>query len=120
MKIRQFLPIAALSNNFHSYPIHSIYCLKEFIDLYYQSTYGAIVKLTRLKDKAALEMLTRLVLEDVWSQHEAFAATTAQGTFIFKVMVKHIFAFLRQRNEKERIDFLQKTLLIHPQHYLGE
>jgi len=96
--------------------------LKDFIDLYYSSVFSAISRLTRLSDRQELETLTEEVLSDLWHHKEAFDAESRKGTYIYKTILYHVFAFLNKQGDKERISFLQKTLPINPDLYgrLGE
>jgi hypothetical protein len=91
--------------------------LKDFIDSYYSSVFSAISRLARLSDRQELESLTEEVLTDLWLHKEAFDAESRKGTFIYKTILYHVFAYLKRKGDEERISFLQKTLPINPDHY---
>jgi hypothetical protein len=40
-----------------------------------------------------------------------------KGVFIYRIMLKHVFSHLKARGEFDKIEGLQKILLIHPTHY---
>jgi len=92
--------------------------LKEYIDLYYPSIFAAISRLTRLPDRQDLDALTRNVLADLWRQKEIFETERRKGAFIYKTMLYHIFSFLTEKGDMERISFLKKILPTNPDQYI--
>jgi DNA-directed RNA polymerase specialized sigma24 family protein len=88
--------------------------LKDFIDRYYSSIFSAISKLTRLSPCQELETLTEEVLADIWLHRDAFDADGRKGTYLYRTILYHVFAYLKRKGDLERISFLQKTLPIHP------
>jgi hypothetical protein len=91
--------------------------LKEFIASYYQQVFSSVVRLARLGDEKEVDMLTREILTDLWERREQLEAEPGKGVFIYKVVLGHVFAHLKARGENDKIEFLQKILLIHPAHY---
>ena len=74
--------------------------------------FAAISRLTRLTDHTELETLTQDVLADLWQQKEAFFAEPRQGIFIYKRILHHIFIYLKEKGDENRIDFLKNNLPI--------
>jgi DNA-directed RNA polymerase specialized sigma24 family protein len=91
--------------------------LKDFIDRYYSSVFAAISRLARQPDHQELKTLTEDVLADLWLHREAFDAESRKGTFIYKTILYHVFAYLKSKGDEQRISFLQKTLPINPDLY---
>jgi hypothetical protein len=91
--------------------------LKEFIASYYQQVFGSVVRLARLGDEKEVDVLTREILGDLWERRKQLDAECRKGVFIYKVVLGHVFAHLKARGEHDKIEFLQKILLIHPAHY---
>jgi pantothenate kinase len=91
--------------------------LKEFIASYYQQVFSAVVRLARLGDEKEVDMLAREILTDLWERRVQLDAEPRKGVFIYRVVLGHVFAHLKARGEFEKIEFLQKILLIHPAHY---
>ncbi|HEX3935386.1 MAG TPA: hypothetical protein VHW43_11950 [Puia sp.] len=91
--------------------------MKEFIASYYQQVFSSVVRLARLSDEKEVDILTREILSDLWDRREQLEAEPRKGVFIYKAVLVHVFSFLRARGENEKIEFLQKILLIHPTHY---
>ena len=76
-----------------------------------------MVRLARLGDEREVDILTREILNDLWERREELEAETRKGVFIYKVVLAHVFAHLKARGEIDKIEYLQKILLIHPTHY---
>ena len=76
-----------------------------------------MVRLARLGDEKEVDMLTRQILSDLWERREQLEAESRKGVFIYKVVLGHVFSHLKARGENDKIEFLQKILLIHPAHY---
>jgi DNA-directed RNA polymerase specialized sigma24 family protein len=91
--------------------------LKDFIERYYPSVFAAISRLTRLPDRKELETLTDEVLADLWEQREAFNADDRKGVFIYRTILHHLFAYLKNKGDENRINFLRKALPINPEFY---
>lgn len=90
--------------------------MKEYIDHYYPSIFAAISRLTRLPNRDDLDKLTQNVLTDLWEHKDTFERETHQGVYIYKTILRHVFSFLRQTGDEQRIEFLQKNLPINPSH----
>ena len=89
--------------------------MKDFIESYHQQVLGAVARLARLTDESALESLTREILADLWERKEALEAESRKGIFIYKVVLVHVFSYLREKGEEKKINSLQQILLINPQ-----
>jgi hypothetical protein len=76
------------------------------------------MKLTRCDDYREVDLLTRDILDDLGKKAQEFEAEDRKGVFIYRLVLGHVFSWLKERGEGERIKFLQDILLIHPSHYL--
>jgi hypothetical protein len=92
--------------------------MKEFISSYYQQVFTSVVRLARLSDEKEVDILTREILSDCWDHRVELEAEHRKGVFIYRIMLKHVFSHLKARGEFDKIEGLQKILLIHPMHYL--
>jgi DNA-directed RNA polymerase specialized sigma24 family protein len=90
---------------------------EQFIDRYCPSIYSAIARLSGLSDKEELEALSVDVLVDLWNNSEDLFKEIPPTAFIYKILLQHVFAWLRQRGNEAQIQMLQNTLLIDPAHY---
>ena len=90
---------------------------EHFIDLYCPSIYSAIARLTGLTDKKEIENLTVEVFIDLWkNSHELFDEARPPA-LVFKILLLHVFTYLKREGYEDRILLLQNTLPIDPAHY---
>lgn len=91
--------------------------MKEFIASYYQRVFTSVERLALSGDERAVDLLTREILNDLWEQKEQLDAESRKGVFIYKVVLGHVFSYLKARGETGKIKYLQRILPIHPVHY---
>jgi hypothetical protein len=91
--------------------------LKEFISSYYQQVFTSVERLALPGDEREVDMLTREILTDLWERREQLEAEARKGVFIYKVVLSHVFSYLKAHGETDKIEYLQKILPIHPVHY---
>ncbi|HEV2478043.1 MAG TPA: hypothetical protein VGS79_00200 [Puia sp.] len=91
--------------------------MKEFIASYYQQVFTSVERLALPGDEREVDMLTREILSDLWERKEQLDAEVRKGVFIYKVVLGHVFSYLKANGETGKIEHLQKILLIHPVHY---
>jgi hypothetical protein len=90
---------------------------EHFIDLYCPSIFTAIGRLTGLTDKKEIETLTVDVFMDLWkNSHELFDETRPPA-LVYKILLLHVFTYLKKEGYEDRIAVLQNTLPISPDHY---
>lgn len=90
---------------------------RQFIDQYYPSIYSAILRLTGLTDEKELETITVDVFDELWNNRDQLLHDTRPPAFIYRILVRHVFAYLRKLGFEDRIMALQNTLLIDPSYY---
>lgn len=86
----------------------------QFIDFYYPSIYSAITKLTGLADQKELEAITMDVFDELWKTREQVLNELRPPAFIYKVLIRHVFTYLRKQGEGDRITALQNILYSLP------
>jgi hypothetical protein len=91
--------------------------LKEFIASYYQQVFTPVVRLALPGNEKEADILTREILSDLWERRKQLEAEARKGVFIYKVVLSHVFSYLRDKGETGKIEYLQRILLIHPVHY---
>lgn len=91
--------------------------MKEFIASYYHQVFNSVERLARPGDEREVDILTREILSDLWERREQLEAEARKGVFIYKVVLGHVFSYLKTNGETGKIEYLQKILLIHPAHY---
>jgi hypothetical protein len=97
--------------------IDKLNTFEHFLDLYCPPIFSAIAKLTGLTEKKEIETLTVNVFIDLWkSNHELFADARPQA-LVYKIILLHVFTYLKQEGYEDRILELQNTLPIDPAHY---
>ena len=90
---------------------------EHFVDLYCPSIYSAIARLTGLTDKKQIEDLTVNVFIDLWkNSHELFDETRPPA-LVYKILLLHVFTYLKKEGYEERIALLQNTLPVSPELY---
>jgi DNA-directed RNA polymerase specialized sigma24 family protein len=94
--------------------------LKEFIDHYYPTVFTAAARLTGSADKEELAALTGNVLVLLWESRLEFAAEPRPGVYLYRLLLREVFSFLKERGETERIRTLRDILLIDPTLYLSD
>ena len=92
--------------------------LKEFVETYCTPVYSAIALLTKQSDQTALENLTGNVLHYLWNNRVTLSKEKSSGIFIFKILLQHVFSYLKNVGNEDRILFLRNTLHINPVCYL--
>jgi len=90
---------------------------EHFVDLYCPSIYSAIAKLTGLTDKKELETLTVNVFIDLWKTNHELFTDARPPALVYKIILLHVFTYLKREGYEERILHLQNTLAIDPAHY---
>src|SRR5438105_91288 len=90
---------------------------EHFIDLYCPSIYSAIARLTGLTDKKEIEDLTVNVFIDLWKSSQELFDETRPPALVYKILLLHVFTYLKREGNEDRILLLQNTLPIDPAHY---
>ena len=91
---------------------------EHFVDLYCPSIYAAIAKLTGLTDKKELESLTVNVFIDLWKTNHELFTEESPPALVYKIILLHVFSYLKREGYEDRILQLQNTLPIDPGHYM--
>jgi len=91
---------------------------EHFVDLYCPSIFAAIAKLTGLTEKKELENLTVNVFIDLWKTNHELFTDARPPALVYKIILLHVFSYLKQEGYEERILKLQSTLPIDPGHYM--
>jgi DNA-directed RNA polymerase specialized sigma24 family protein len=86
----------------------------QFIDFYYPSIYSALSKLTGMTDQKELEIITMDVFDELWKSREQVLTELRPPAFIYKILIRHVFAYLRKEGEDNRILALQGMLYSLP------
>ena len=86
----------------------------QFIDFYYPSIYSAITRLTGLRDEKELEAITMDVFDELWKTREQVLNELRPPAFIYKILIRHVFAYLRNQGSEDRIVALQGILYSLP------
>ena len=87
---------------------------EQFIDRYYPSIFAGVQKLAGPVDKLVLEKLTVEIFVDLWEHNEELFKPLRKPAFVYKVLVKHVIAWLKKQGATDQLNFLQNTLLIDP------
>ena len=95
-------------------PSDQLQLFSQFIDFYYPSIYSAITKLTGLKDEKELEAITMDVFDELWQGRDKVLNELRPPAFIYKILIRHVFAHLRKLGEENRIMALQNILYSLP------
>jgi DNA-directed RNA polymerase specialized sigma24 family protein len=90
---------------------------EQFIDRYSPSISSTIARLTGLTDKMELETISVNVLIDLWKNRDRLFNEIPPTAFIYKIVLQHVFTWLKQQNKEDHILLLQNTLPIDPAHY---
>lgn len=77
-----------------------------------------MAKLTSLTDEQELDALTRGILASLWERQEALEGEERKGVFIYKIVLVHVLAYLKEKGEQRKLALLQKILLINPRHII--
>jgi DNA-directed RNA polymerase specialized sigma24 family protein len=91
---------------------------EQFIDLYYPAILSAITRLTGLQDEKELETLTVKVFVDLWDNSEQLFNLPRPPAFIYKIVLQHVFTYLKKQGSEEHILLLKNALPIDPVYYL--
>jgi DNA-directed RNA polymerase specialized sigma24 family protein len=87
----------------------------EFIDFYYPSIYSAITKLTGISDAKELENITMDIFDELWKTRDQVLTELRPPAFIYKILIRHVFAYLRKQGAEDRISALQGILYSIPE-----
>lgn len=87
----------------------------EFIDFYYPSIYSAITKLTGISDAKELETITMDIFDELWKTRDQVLTELRPPAFIYKILIRHVFAYLRKQGAEDRISALQGILYSIPE-----
>lgn len=90
---------------------------EHFVELYCPSIYTAIAKLTGLTDKKEIEDLTVNVFIDLWKNSNELFDETRPPALVYKILLLHVFSYLKKEGYEERITMLQNTLPVSPELY---
>jgi len=90
---------------------------EHFVDLYCPSIYSAIAKLTGLKDTKEIEALTVNVFIDLWKTNHELFTDARPPALVYKIILLHVFTYLKREGYEDRILQLQNTLPIDPTTY---
>lgn len=90
---------------------------ERFIDLYFASVYSAVSRLTGLSDQQALEAITVEVFVNLWKNSDTLFSEVRPPAFIYKIMLPHIFNYLKEHEAENRAELLKGILLIDPAYY---
>lgn len=91
--------------------------LEQFIDQYCPPVYSAISRLCSLSHGKDLEELTTQVLGHLWHYRAQFTGQPIPGRVIYRKILQHIFPYLKEQGNEERIQLLKDILPIDPHHY---
>jgi DNA-directed RNA polymerase specialized sigma24 family protein len=86
----------------------------QFIDFYYPSIYSALGKLTGLTDEKELENLTMDIFDELWKTRQQVLNELRPPAFIYKILIRHVFTWLRNQGADDRISALQGILYSFP------
>ncbi|GGA99324.1 hypothetical protein [Puia dinghuensis] len=89
----------------------------QFIDLYYPSIFSAISKLTGLTDEKELELITVNVFDELWKNRDILLKEVRPPAFVYRILIRQVFAHLQKLGYEDRIMALQNTVLIDPSFY---
>jgi DNA-directed RNA polymerase specialized sigma24 family protein len=90
---------------------------EHFIDLYFASVYSAVSRLTGLTDQQAVEAITVEVFVNLWKNSDTLFSEVRPPAFIYKIMLPHIFNYLKEHESENRAQLLKGILLIDPAYY---
>jgi len=90
---------------------------ERFIDLYFASVYSAVSRLTGLKDEQAIEAITVDIFVNLWKNSDTLFSEVRPPAFIYKIMLPHIFSYLKEHESEKRAQLLKGILLIDPAYY---
>src|ERR1700712_4643910 len=90
---------------------------EQFIDQYSLSIHSTIAILTGTTNPIELEKLTIEALTHLWRNNDLLFSERRPTAFIYKVLLQHVFTYLKDHSNTGRIELLENTLLIDPIHY---
>jgi hypothetical protein len=96
----------------------NIELFEHFIDSHCPSIFSAIARLTGLSEEKEIETITMHVLIDLWKKKLELSMETQPATLIYRILLQHVFAYLKMQGNEDRILLLRKTVLIDPIHYV--
>jgi DNA-directed RNA polymerase specialized sigma24 family protein len=86
----------------------------EFIDFYYPAIYSATSKLTGLADGKELEKITMDIFDELWKTRELVLKEMRPPAYIYKILIRHVFAYLRNAGAEDRVAALHTILYSLP------
>ncbi|HWK03398.1 MAG TPA: hypothetical protein VNS58_07185 [Puia sp.] len=101
----------------NSTEIEKLSSFGDFMDHYSLPIYSTIAILTGLTDQTELEKLSVATLTDLWKNNDLLFSDRRPTAFIYKIVLKHVFTWLKDKGNTGRIELLKNTLLIDPVHY---
>jgi DNA-directed RNA polymerase specialized sigma24 family protein len=90
---------------------------EHFIDLYCPSIFSAIARLTGSADKKKIEDLTIGVFIDLWKNSQELFDDKRPPALVYKILLLHVFTYLKREGYEDRIAVLQNTLPVSPEVY---
>jgi hypothetical protein len=87
---------------------------EQFIDRYYPSIFAGVQKLSGPADTLILEKLTVEIFIDLWEHSEELFKPLRKPAFVYKVIVRHVVAWLKKTGATGQLAILRDTLLIDP------
>lgn len=90
---------------------------ERFIDLYFSSVYSAVARLTGVNDQQALEAITVDVFVDLWKNSDKLFSEVRPPAIVYKILLPHVFAYLKEHQSESRLNLLKNILLIDPDYY---
>ena len=87
---------------------------EQFIDQYYPSIFAGVQKLTGPAGQMAIEKLTVEIFVDLWENSDELFTPLRKPAFVYKILVRHVAAFLKKNGNEAQLQLLQDTLLIDP------
>lgn len=107
------------STSFYSLSAHNIKSLfAHFFDLNNPMVCQSISKLTGLRDEREIQRIAVKVWVDCWIHRNKLLNETRPGVFVYRILVQHVFIYLKARDRQDQILALRKILLIDPIHYI--
>jgi len=102
----------------HSGNTDKINLFEQFIDRYCSSVFSAMARLTGSSDEKDLETMTVNIFLDLWKNSDELFNEIRPAAFIYKILLQHVFNYLKGQGNEDRALLLRNTLLIDPFHYL--
>ena len=91
--------------------------MNDFIAQYHTKVYTAVARLSALSEEAEITLITENILSELWDNKKDLLTEQRSGTFIYKVLLIHVLIYLKDAGHENRIQDLQKILLLDPAHF---